>query len=133
MEGFLKVMGLPTLFPRGRGDRTVRLTLDDIVPTMKKLLSPYCEIKAAWSYGNRCYKIKPKLTHAQIQDIDVSEEDAKVYAKHIEKLYGPKFVEIQQLHLGGDVRATQFLSSLPHAVKAFEEHGLAPKGVDVLP
>ena len=132
LEGFLKVLGLPILFPRGRGDRTVRLTYDDIVPTMKKLLAPYCEIKASWHYGKRSYMVKPKLTFDQIQSIQVLERDAKVYAKHIEKLYGPRFVEVQKRHLDGDKRATQFLNSLPHAVKAFEEHGLAPKGVDVL-
>lgn len=132
LEGFLKVLGLPEKFPRQRGDRTIRLTYDDIVPMMKNLLAPYAEVRASWHYGNRSYKVKPKLTFGQIQDIQVSEEDAKAYAKHMKKVFAPKFVEIQQLHMDGDPRATQFLNSLPKAVKAFEEHGLAPKGIDPL-
>jgi hypothetical protein len=126
---FLKMLSLPTVFPRGRGDRTVRLTMTDIAPSMKKILANYAELRATWSYGNESYKIQSKLDWDKIQALDIPEEDEKAFAQDISKRAAKMRIEIEDRWVEGDQRAEQFLMSLPEAAKQFEKHNLVPSGV----
>jgi len=126
---FRKLLSLPEKFPRGRGDRTVRLTLEDMAPTIKKLLAPYAELRATWYYGKESYKIKSKLDWDKIQALEIPQEDEKDFAENISKLAAKKRIEIEDRWVEGDQRAEQFLMSLPEAAKQFEKHSLVPSGV----